>query len=138
MVSLLQSVASIYAAMPGEHGHHFADALLANFSHTIIHASDPVTAKWAAAKLGRKKQILCSGGFSPAQGQGVWDELWGNVHFHGSFSEHYEDVLQMQDFQHGFRTGGPQNGYIADAVVIKSGEPFASGHNHMFVAFSQK
>jgi hypothetical protein len=134
---LLQSVASIYAAMPGEAGRHFADALLANFSHVIIHVSDPVTAKWAASKLGRKKELMCSGGFQPSE-DGIYGELFGSTRFHGSFSEHYEQVLQDQAFQHGLRTGGPANDFIADAIVIKSGEPFTDGQNHKYVSFSQR
>jgi hypothetical protein len=40
---------------------------------------------------------------------------------------------------HGFRTGGHHNNYLCDAVVIRSGEPFASnGENFIWVAFSQK
>jgi hypothetical protein len=50
--------------MPGEHGRHFADALLANFSHAIIHACDPVTAKWAASMLGHEWTMVPGGGAS--------------------------------------------------------------------------
>jgi hypothetical protein len=46
-------------------------------------------------------------------------------------------VLQDQQFMIG-RTGGPENSYVADAVVVKSGEPFASGMNYLRVAFSQR
>ena len=53
--------------MKGEKGRHQADALLANFSHVIVHASDPVTAKWASSKLGRRKEILYSGSSSPGR-----------------------------------------------------------------------
>jgi hypothetical protein len=134
---LLQSVASIYAAMPGDAGKHQADALLANFSHVIIHASDPVTAKWASSKLGKKKEILYGGSSSPPGDGTVWDDLYGNSRFNGSFSEHYEQVLQDQEFMVG-RTGGPANGYLADAVVLKSGEPFSSGKNYLKTTFDQR
>src|SRR5262249_59261528 len=52
LVYLTQSISSFYAAMKGDAGRHQADALLANFSHVIVHASDPMTAKWCTAKLG--------------------------------------------------------------------------------------
>jgi hypothetical protein len=52
-------------------------------------------------------------------------------------SEHYENVLQEQEFMIG-RTGGPANDFLCDAVVLKSGEPFADGNNHLFTTFSQK
>ena len=48
-----QSVSSFYAGMKGEAGKHQADALLANFSHVIVHASDPVTAKWRPRRQAR-------------------------------------------------------------------------------------
>ena len=123
--------------MKGEAGRHQADALLANFSHVIIHASDPVTAKWASSKLGRKKEILYAGSTSPQPDAMIWDQMTGNSHTSSSFSEHYEQVIQDQEFMVG-RTGGPATGYIADAIVLKSGEPFASGCNYMRRPFSQR
>ena len=124
--------------MKGDTGKHQADALLANFSHVIVHASDPVTAKWASAKLGRKKEILYGGSSSSAHEQTIWDQLYGHQNTSASFSEHYEQVLQDQEFMTG-RTGGPDNDFLADAWVLKSGEPFASsGQHHMRVTFSQK
>jgi hypothetical protein len=36
------------------------------------------------------------------------------------------------------RTGGPANDFLADAVLLKSGEPFANGRNHKFMTFSQR
>ena len=123
--------------MKGEAGRHQADALLANFSHVIVHASDPVTAKWASAKLGRKKEILYSGSSSPQHDAMIWDLMYGNQHTTASFSEHYEQVLQDQEFMVG-RTGGPENGCRADAVVIRSGETFADGKSYKRVTFSQR
>ena len=138
LVYLTQSVSSFYAAMKGESGHHQADVLLANFAHVIVHASDPVTAKWAVSKLGRRKEILYSGSSSPQPDATIWDLLHGNNHTSSSFSEHYENVLQDQELMAG-RTGGPDNGYLCDAVALKSGEPFAStGQNYLRIAFNQK
>jgi hypothetical protein len=137
LVYLTQSVSSFYAAMKGEAGRHQADALMANFATVIAHAVDPTSARWLASKLGKRKQILFSGGSSPGPDATVFDELFGRSTFHGSFSEHYEAVLQDQEFMIG-RTGGPANGYLADAIVIKSGEPFANGKSYQRVAFSQR
>ena len=137
LVYLSQSVSSFYAALGGGKEHHEADALLANFSHTIIHASDPVTAKWGVSKLGRERVMLFGGGSGPREDEDVLDELMGKKSsFSVSFSEHYEQVLQDQAFMVG-RTGGPDNGFLADAILIKSGEPFSSGRNYEFVSFSQ-
>ena len=139
LVYLSQSVSSFYAAMGGSTDHDEADALLANFSHVIIHASDPVTARWAAGKLGREEQTSFGGGFSLRPDEDFFDELMGrSTAFNFNFSRHYEQVLQDQEFQHGMRTGGPQNGFVADAIVIKSGEPFSSGRSYERVTFPQK
>ena len=134
---LTQSTSSFYAAMKGEGGKHQADALLANFSHVIVHACDPVSAKWAASKLGRRKEILYSGSSSPSHNASIWDQINGRQQTSASFSEHYENVLQEQEFMIG-RTGGPANGLIADSVVIRSGEPFANGQNYLRVPWSQR
>jgi hypothetical protein len=122
--------------MPGEGGKHQADALLANFSHVIIHASDPVTAKWASGKLGRKREILYSGSSSNHH-DSVFEQLYGHQHTSASYSEHYEQVLQDQEFMTG-RTGGQDNGFLADSIVIRSGEPFADGRSYQRVTWSQK
>lgn len=136
LVYLTQSVSSFYASMKGENGRHQANALLANFATVIVHASDPVTAKWGVSKLGRRKELLFGGGSSPAEG-GVWGELWGRPQCNAHFSEHYENYLQEQEFLVG-RTGGPGNNFLADAVVLKSGESFSNGMNYLKVCFSQK
>ena len=132
-----QSVSSFRAAMPGKAGEHKVDSLLANFATTIFHACDPVTAKWGVSKVGRQKQFLfsTSGG---GEETSVYDELWGKRRPRFSFSEHFENTLQEQQFQHGLRRGGPINDFLADAIVIKAGEPFTGGSNHMFATFSQK
>jgi hypothetical protein len=138
MVYLTQSVSSFYAALKGEAGRHQADALLANFSHVVVHPCDPMTAKWASAKLGRRKQILWSGSSSPVRNEvPIWDQMHGPQHTSCSFSEHVEAVLQDQKWMVG-RTGGPANGFICDAIVVKSGEPFADGESFKRVAFRQR
>jgi hypothetical protein len=137
LVNLTQSVSSFYAAMRGDAGKHNTDALLANFSHVIVHPCDAETAKWASAKLGRKKEILYGGSSSASHEQSVWDQLYGNQNTSASFSEHYEQVLQDQEFMTG-RTGGPANGFVADSVVIRSGELFADGKSYQRVIWSQR
>jgi type IV secretory pathway TraG/TraD family ATPase VirD4 len=137
LVFLSQSVSSFYGAMRGEAGHHQADALLANFSHTIIHACDPTTAKWAASKLGREQKTFFGGSSSQGSDLSIYDRMYGDNHVSSSFSTHMETVLDDSAFMVA-RTGGPENGYVADAVVLKSGEPFANGANWLRVAFSQK
>jgi len=68
----------------------------------------------------------------------VYDELFGNSKVTASLSEHYEGVLQEKVFLNGLRTAGRANGFVCDAIVIKSGEPFSSGENWPWKSFSQE
>ena len=63
------------------------------------------------------------------RGKGVWS---------GSLSSHVRPLVEARHFMHGFRTGGRNNDFLCDAVVIRSGEPFANGSNFLWVPFSQK
>jgi hypothetical protein len=137
LIYLTQSVSSFYAAIKGEAGRHQADALLSQFSMVIAHVCDAVSAKWLVAKLGRRKEMLYSGSTNPPQDVNAWDAMFGARRATSSFSEHYEQVLQDQELMIGL-TGGPDNGFVTDAFVLKSGEPFAGGTNHLRVSFSQK
>jgi hypothetical protein len=138
LIFLTQGASSVYGAMKGETGRHQAEALLGNFGTVVAHAVDPISAKWLSSKLGRRKELLCSGGFQRGPDYSLYDELMGNGGgFSGSFSEHYEQVLQDQEFMIG-RTGGPANNYMADSIVIRSGEPFSDGRSYQRVAWSQR
>lgn len=136
LVFLTQSLHSYYSTLKGEDGRHQADALLSNFSHRVIHSvGDIQTAEWASGLVGKRLETFIGGSMQPTS---FYDEIMGNQQFSGSFSTHYEPVLQPHIFMNGLRTGGKRNGYICDSVLIKSGEPFSSGHNFMHVPFSQR
>jgi hypothetical protein len=135
LIQLTQSVNSFYSKLKGREGEAEANALLANFSTIIVHICDPITAKWACDKLGKRKEILFSGSSQTADT--VWDQLFGKQRYTGSFAEHYESTLQSQEFMVG-RTGGEENGYVADAIVIRSGSLFSDGKAFQRVAFSQR
>lgn len=137
MVFLAQSIHSYYAALPGEAGRHQADALMSNFAFKVFHAcGDVQTAEMASNLVGKSLQTFVGGSMSP-HGE-MWDELTGQTRFTGSFSQHFESVVQPAEFMNGLRTGGRANGMVCDAIVVKTGEPFASGANWMEVAFSQQ
>jgi len=135
-VALTQNLSGLYAAMHGAQGHHLAEALTGCFSHTLVHASDPITAQWASSKLGKKLETFVGGSMSPSGD--LWDELCGRSQFTGSFSEHYESVLQPNVFMNGLRTGGAVNGLMCDAILLRNGQPFSNGQNWLSVSFSQK
>jgi len=137
LIYLSQSVSSFYAALKGDGGKAQADALLANFSHVIVHVSDAETAKWASSKLGKRREMMFSGSNSPGKETTLLDQMFGQNQMSMSFSVRYEDVLQTEAFLVG-RTGGPDNNLLADAIALKSGEPFSNGMNYLRVVFSQR
>ena len=137
LVFLTQSLQSYFSALKGEGGKHQAKALLANFGHRVVHAlGDIESANWASALIGNRLETFLGGSMQPAQS--VFDELLGHQQFSGNFSTKLEPVLQPSVFMNGLRTGGARNRFLCDAIVIKSGEPFASGQNWMRIAFSQR
>jgi hypothetical protein len=136
MVMLTQSLPGLYAAMSEGSGEHQTHSLLSNFGHVVVHAVDPVSAEWAVKKLGRQRETFLGGSVHPDTD--AYDELFGTPRVTGSYSEHYEPVLQDGVFMNGLRTGGPKNGFVCDAIVIRSGEPFSSGANWLRCAFRQE
>jgi hypothetical protein len=137
MVFISQSLPSYYTAFKGEDGKQQAHALLANFGHHVLHVlGDIESAEWASGMLGMRLETFFGGSLAPAPD--FFDEMFGQGHFTGNFSTQYVPALHTNAFMHGLRTGGKRNGFLADAIVIKPGEPFASGLNWMKVAFSQR
>jgi type IV secretory pathway TraG/TraD family ATPase VirD4 len=137
MVYLTQSLHSYYSALKGETGKHQADALLTNFHHKVFHAlGDVETAEFASGLIGKELRTFIGGSMAPQES--VMDELMGHSKYTGSFNQHYEKVLQDNVFMNGLRTGGKANGLLCDCIVLRSGEPFASGQNWLWTTFSQE
>lgn len=135
MCALTQGVSSLYGQLRGEAGKHQADALLGNFAHAIVHACDPVTAGWASSKLGKSLQTFVGSSLAPPKD--LWQDMIGRQHVTANASEHYSEVLQPNAFMNGLRTGGPECGNVCDAIVIRTGMPFSTGHNWLWVPFTQ-
>jgi hypothetical protein len=137
-VVLTQSLHAFYAAIKGgKSGEHLADALLTNYGTKCFCAlGDAKTAEYASSLVGKSLQTFIGGSTAPSTD--LYDELMGRSKFTGSFSEHYENVLQANAFMSGLRTGGAENGYVVDAIVIRSGEIFSNGSNWLRVAFGQR
>jgi hypothetical protein len=137
-VVLTQSLHAFYAAIKGgRSGEHLADALLTNYGTKCFCAlGDAKTAEYASSLVGKSLQTFVGGSMAPQTD--LFDELMGRAKFTGSFSEHYENVLQTNAFMSGLRTGGAENGYMVDAIVIRSGETFSNGSNWLRVAFGQR
>lgn len=137
MVVLTQSLHGIFTAMRGEAGKHQAMGLLSCLHHKVFHAlGDAQTAEFAAGLLGKELQSFV--GCSMAPDENLFDMLLSNSKVTSSFNEHYEYVVQPSVFMNGLRTGGRMNNFEADAIVIKSGEPFWCGKNWLFTTFNQR
>ncbi|HVX12075.1 MAG TPA: hypothetical protein VHC22_12915 [Pirellulales bacterium] len=138
MVYLVQSRDSFYSALKGEDGKHFADALMGMFHHKVFHAlGSAEDAEYAASLLGKRRELSFGGSMQP-EGD-TFDALMGNSRFSGSFNESWQPVLQPRVFLSGLRCGGPENRYLADAVVVRSGEAFKSTRQNFIQAtFSQR
>jgi hypothetical protein len=122
MIYLTQSLHSYFGEAHGQAGEHKAKALLTNFKTKIFHTlGDHDTAQYASSLVGQRREEFIS--FSSGGERG------GS----GNFSEQYQDVLKPVDLLTGLRTSGG----IVDGWVIKSGEPFSNGDNHLRIEFSQ-
>lgn len=137
VVALVQSRDSFYAALKGEDGKNFANALISGFHHKIFHAlGSAEDAEYAASLLGKRRELFVSGSTQPQQD--LFDAFMGNTRFSASTSEQYQPILQPKVFLSDLRSGGP-NEYLADAIVIRTGEPFKStGQNFIHATFSQR
>jgi len=135
LVFLSQSLHSFFSALKGENGKHQAQALLANFGHRIFHSlGDIETAQYASGLIGNRLETFISGSSQP--GGDIFDELMGFSQCTSSFSTQYEPEVQPNVFMNGLRTGGASK--VCDAIVVRSGQPFACGRNWLEVAFSQR
>lgn len=144
-VLLTQNVSNVYAALGGgEKGRAEAASLFANLNTKILHANgDPVTNEWAASLIGRSRQFLANGSSSQSANERLEQPLWMDGLFQtgttsAGFSETYEYEVQPAAFTQ-LRTGGPDNDWIADAIVFQNGRRFrANGKTWLPVSFSQR
>jgi hypothetical protein len=138
MVILTQSIHSFYGSMGGQNGKHRADALLTNFAALkVFHAlGDEQTASYASSLIGKSLQGFFGSSMAPMDSVG--SEMTGDSKLTTNMSERLELTLQPSVFMNGLRTGGVENGLVCDAVVIRSGVPFADGNSWLRCAFSQE
>jgi hypothetical protein len=109
-------------------------ALLGNYGLHIYHLCDADTAQYASGLLGQQRESFVS--MSPLPEKD--DDYFAPPEYSFSISEQYQAVLQPRVFMSGLRTGGSQNDYCVDGVVVRPGEPFRDGNNWQLVSFRQK
>ena len=102
-----------------------ANALLGTFQNFVFHAnSDHVTNRWAAEKIGQAWQKSASVSTNPG-GTG------------STVADSYRYLVEPNAFL-GLRNGGVANGYLVDAVMVRSSRPWgATGSFFRPVVFQQ-
>jgi len=113
-VLISQNKPNYLAAMGGEVGRHRVDAFLGNMGTKIFHANgDPETNRWASDMISEEMQTRTNWHGTMEAGQG-----------HGGGSEAPGRKVLPSEFTC-LRKGGPQNGFVTEAIVYQTGASFA-------------
>jgi len=140
-VYLSQNISNFYATLGGDHsGKAQADSLLANLCTRILHANtDTVTNYWAAEMIGKRRQffINANNNYSTEAASG-WFGLPEGRTTSAGISEQLDYELQPSVFSQ-LRTGGRENKYMVEAIVVQNGQPYAdTGRNWRLASFKQR
>ena len=129
MIYLTQSLSNFHMAIGDKDA---AEALIGQFGHKVAHAVDPISADYLVKLCGDAMHTDDGGSWSPSND--VDDRLNGGGRWSSSYSKHVRPARMNTDFMTGHRTGGG----TVTAWVIRAGEPFADGSNHIFCTFNQE
>lgn len=135
MVCLTQGTEALIAKLGDEHK---ANALLTGFNHRVFNSLGCFRdAEWAADLIGRKRQLFHGGSIAPPATM-LEQFIGSDTRYTGSFNEQMEYVVPPIAFMTGLRQGGEINKRMVDAIVCRTGLPFASnGENFIRVHFKQ-
>jgi hypothetical protein len=135
-VYICQSIANYEKTLPSDKAEAIVESLVSNFSHKVFFAlGSAKDAEYAADLCGKHLEVLAGGSVQHAP----WSMFeGGGEHHSSSFHEQYEYLVRPEDFMVGLRTGSPANNYMVDAIVVRSGKPFASGYPMVQVSFDQR
>lgn len=128
-VLISQNKPNYLAAMGGEAGRHRVDAFLGNMGTKIFHANgDPETNKWASDMISEEVQTRTNwhGTTENGQGRGGGGESVGRKVMPSEFTT--------------LKKGGPQNGFVTEAIVYQTGASFRANECQPWLraAFSQQ
>lgn len=150
-VYITQDLPTYYAALGGANAENRGRQLVAKFQTRIFHANtDPATNSFASEIIGKVKKekmnLSVSGGrqsgVSGTQGEqeGGYGGGAGRSISRNRTLETYDDAdIPPEYFGNELRTGGRENGYQVDAILIRSARRWrASRRNRIKVAFHQK
>lgn len=136
LIYATQGVESLRAAYPGSNADDKVSTLVGNLGTIFAASPTPTTAKWLCDMFGREKKFSTSSSTTIGgqnRGSGAADNQTS-----ASVSEVFESVLQASELMR-MRTGGPRNGFIVDALLIKAGAIFPrTGCNFCPVSFRQE
>jgi hypothetical protein len=137
LIYLTQSIHSFYSRIQGKAGEHETDAFLTNFYHKVFHAvGDDKSAGYGSSLVGQRMHLdVDTSGAAP---EDAYEAIMGNTRISASTRQQIRKILEHREFMQGFRTGGPENGWMVDGIVVRSGQPFSNGEAFMRVAFSQR
>lgn len=143
-VLITQNIANLDAALgAGEAGRAEAESLLANFGTLVFHANTCQRTNSFASQLIGEERVMMASGNSNYDADDQWsaslglDWLGRSGSTTAGFSEQYRQIVEPASFTR-LRAGGKVNGFLADAIVIKSGDLFRStGTTWLPVTFRQ-
>lgn len=135
-VILTQSLHSVFGAMPGNAGVQHAQALLTNYATKIAHACGSSTdAGFFSSLIGNAIHHMTGGSMPP--NDDLFSAMIGVSKYTASFSEQIHPIVEPRIFQSGLRTGGVENAFLVDGIVIRS-DRFHDGASFKFVTFDQR
>ncbi len=130
-VFLTQNLGNLHSAL----GKPATDTLTGNLNTKIIHNNtDVATNQWCSDLLAKSYQFRTSSG-NVTRDTSPFDH--GSSSHNTSAHEGLEFEVIPIEFTR-LRTGGPQNGNLADAYVFQGNRTFSSGKNYLRVTFRQK
>lgn len=147
-VFITQDLPTYFARMPSDHE---AQSLIGKFGTNIFHAStDRVTCEAAAERIGKIRHKSVSVSKSTGSSSGTGDSIGvkegsqsgnsgSNRSKQRSVSTYLDYDFQPSDFGNKLRTGGRENRYKIDAIILRNGGRFRSSRkNRIKAEFSQR
>lgn len=143
-ILITQNIANLDVALgSGDAGRAEAESLLSNFGTLIFHCNNCQRTNTLAAELiGRERTLMASGSVNHATDDEItallgldWPARNGNTS--AGFSEQLQYIVEPSVFTR-LRAGGPAHQWLADTIVIKSGDTFRNtGTTWLPVTFRQ-
>ena len=148
---LSQDKPSYVANIDGGNVQAIADSLIGKFQTRIFHANtEKETCEYASEMIGKVKKYnvtrsLSSGdstndGGSQAEEGGTYGGGFGRTSaIQTGYSEYMDYDVPPDYFGNELRTGGPDNRYRVDAIMVRNGKTFRKGRrNRLKVEFAQR